>query len=306
MTSMAVVRFLILFLLMSVAALAVPDSASIRVIDNTGQTLTLKEHPRRIISLSPHAAELLFAAGGGQWLIATPPYTDYPEAAKAVPHIGGHNNFSVESIVALKPDLILFWPGGNSKTLEQQLRAFGLPIYYSKAHSIEEIASELRNLGVLVGSERGAKEADRLLAAWQQLEQQYSHRTAVPIFLEVASEPLMTLNGEHMVSRLFTLCGAHNIFADAPVLVPRISRETVVARAPAIIVEGDSGDRIGSDQLYQEWQSFNTIPAVRNKMVFTFDGGHILRPTPRILLGAKALCEKVDQARTLMGQKGLK
>ncbi|CAM3643748.1 cobalamin-binding protein [Parendozoicomonas haliclonae] len=275
-------------------------AAPITVTDATGQTVSLKDLPKRIVSLSPHATELMFAAGGGDRLVATSSFSDYPEAAKELPVIGGYNSISVESIIALHPDLVLFWPTGNNPDIETQLNNFGIPVYHSELRSIGDIASELRNLGALSGSDQGAKVADELLTGWNELEATYGKKKTVPVFLEVWNNPLKTLNGDHMVSQLFRVCGAENIFADAPMLVPTISREEVIARKPHIILEGDHGDRLTTDTLYQEWKLFDSIPAVQNKAVYSLDGGILLRPTPRILQGARAFCEKADQARTLM------
>ncbi len=286
----------LLTLLLASAVMAAP----VTVTDSTGQTLILKASPTRIISLSPHATELMFAAGGGDRLVATSSFSDYPERAKTLPVVGSYNLINMEAIVAFKPDLVLVWPSGNPRDITERLNRFGIPVYHSELHTIEDIAAALRIFGKLADSEKGAQAAEQLLQGWQALARQYTGKAKVATFLEVSDNPLMTLNGEHMVSQLFKVCGAENIFADAPVLVPRISREEVVARQPALIVEGGHGDRVGSDALYREWKAFHTIPAVRNKTIYSLDGSLLVRPTPRMLEGAKKFCEKTDLVRALM------
>ena len=270
----------------------------VTVTDSTGHTVTVSHLPQRIVSLAPHATELLFEAGGGSRVVAVVSHSDFPEAARTLPDLGSPRALSLEAILSYKPDLVVAWPSGNPEAVIKQLDNLKIPVYFTQPQSVDMIAKDLRSLGALAGSHRGEQQAQRLLEEWKALADRYESKAPVPTFFEVWTNPLMTLNKEHMVSSVLRVCGAHNIFADAPVLVPRISREDVIYRAPALIVEGSHAERVGTDALYKEWEQFSMIPAVKNRDVYTINGDYLLRPTSRILHGARELCEKVDSARS--------
>ncbi|WP_281647214.1 cobalamin-binding protein [Parendozoicomonas sp. Alg238-R29] len=256
--------------------------------------------PKRIVSLAPHATELLFDAGGGNRLAAVTGSSDFPEEANKLPNLGPYNSISLEAILIYRPDLVLAWPSGNSPEILKQLENLKIPVYNSEPRSVEAIAGDLRALSTLAGGDAGIKKAEGLLRRWHELANTYQERQTVPTFLEVWNNPLMTLNGDHMVSSVMKVCGAENIFADAPVLVLRVSREDVIARTPYLIVEGDHTDRVGTDVLYNEWKKYSMIPAVKNRDVYTIDGSLLLRPTPRIIKGTQLFCEYVEHARSFM------
>ena len=74
----------------------------------------------RIVALSPHAVEMLFAIGAGEQIVATTDYADFPEAAKAIPRIGGYYGIQIERVIELNPDLVVVWDTGNrSEDIEQ-------------------------------------------------------------------------------------------------------------------------------------------------------------------------------------------
>ncbi|MDE9484292.1 helical backbone metal receptor, partial [Xenorhabdus bovienii] len=100
----------------------------------------------RVISLAPSTTELAYAAGLGDQLIAVSAYSDYPEAAKNLEQVADWQGINVERIIALKPDLILAWRGGNPQRPLEQLAALGIPIFYSDVKKVEDVAAELERL----------------------------------------------------------------------------------------------------------------------------------------------------------------
>ncbi|MBI3575975.1 MAG: ABC transporter substrate-binding protein, partial [Gammaproteobacteria bacterium] len=103
--------------------------ADISVQDDLGQTVTLAQPARRIVSLAPHVTEMLFAAGADNYLVGTVSYSDYPEAAKRIPRVGGYTSLDLEAVVALRPDLIVAWKSGNAAHQLEKLRALGFAVY---------------------------------------------------------------------------------------------------------------------------------------------------------------------------------
>jgi iron complex transport system substrate-binding protein len=117
----------------------------------------------------------------------------------------------------------------------------------------------------------------------------------VPVFYQVWDEPLMTINGEHFIHNVVELCGGRNVFADLDRLVPRIDRESVLAKDPEAIVAGGMGEE-NRDWL-TAWEQFESLTATSRGNLFFVPPSTIQRPTPRLLEGGRTLCRKLETAR---------
>ena len=114
--------------------------ATVNVIDDAGNMVSLSQPAKRIVSLAPHVTELLYAAGAGQLVVGTVEYSDYPPAAKNIPRVGSHNAFDLENILSLKPDLVMVWETGTVKQSVEKLRELGVPVYSSEPKKLADIA----------------------------------------------------------------------------------------------------------------------------------------------------------------------
>ncbi|PSU45957.1 cobalamin-binding protein, partial [Photobacterium aphoticum] len=114
--------------------------------------------PQRIISLSPHTTELAYAAGLGDKLIAASDYSDYPEAAKQLERVANYRGIKMERIVALKPDLILAWKGGNPVREMERLEQLGFTLFYSNPKTLEDIPNTVEALGQYAASPAHAQQ----------------------------------------------------------------------------------------------------------------------------------------------------
>jgi iron complex transport system substrate-binding protein len=275
--------------------------AAITVTDDTGATVTVAAPAQRVVSLAPHATELLYAAGGGAKLVGAVAYSDYPPEAKQLPRVGDNNALDLERIAALKPDLIVVWRHGNAQRQLDRLRALHVPLFFSEPHHLDDVAVSLTKLGQLLGT---VPSADAAAAAYRQdiarLRAQYAGRPPVSVFYQVWDQPLMTLNGEHMVSDVIALCGGRNVFAKLAPLVPTVSTEAVLAANPEAIFTAAPGATRPHTPMPQLdiWRTWPDLKAVANNNLFAIDGDLIDRPAPRIAQGAKQLCEDLDLARS--------
>jgi iron complex transport system substrate-binding protein len=133
-------KIVLIVLLLSGAALA---QTSVHETDDAGHALKLAHPARRVISLAPSLTELVYEAGGGDYLVGTVDYSDYPSAALKLPRIGSNQKLDVERIAGLKPDLIVVWFHGNALREVEQLAALGIPSFYVEPHHIEDIPGAL-------------------------------------------------------------------------------------------------------------------------------------------------------------------
>jgi iron complex transport system substrate-binding protein len=267
--------------------------------------LTLPAPAQRVISLAPHVTELLYAAGGGAKIVGAVSYSDFPPEARQLPRVGDNKSLDLERIVALKPDLIVVWRHGNAQRQLDRLRELHIPLFFSEPHHLDDVAVSLTKLGELLGT---SSTADAAAAAYRRdiarLRAQYADRPAVSVFYQVWDQPLMTLNGEHMVSDVIELCGGRNVFAKLQPLVPTVSTEAVLAANPQAIVTAAPGATKPDTTLPQlgAWRAWPRLSAVANNNLFSIDGDLINRPAPRIALGAKQMCEDLDLARSRVRQ----
>lgn len=274
--------------------------AAISVIDDAGNTVTLAQPARRIVSLAPHVTELLYAAGGGDRIVGTVSYSDYPPQARDLPRVGDNKALDLERIAALKPDLIVVWRHGNAQKQTDRLRALGLPLFFSEPRKLESIPENLEKLGKLMDT---GPVATRAAADFRQqvetLRKTYANRPPVTVFYQVWQQPLMTLNGQHMVSDMLALCGGRNLFGNEPPLVPTVSVEAVVAGNPEAMMTAGMGATRPDKPLadFSMWEKWKSVTAVARNNLFIIDGDLVNRAGPRVVQGAAEICKDLDIAR---------
>jgi iron complex transport system substrate-binding protein len=271
-------------------------SNKVEVTDFTGRYVSLDKPAKRIITLAPHIVENVFSAGAGDLIVGTVDYSDYPQAARGITRIGSIQGFSAEAIVALKPDLVLAWASGHSSNISQQLIDLGLTVYLDEPKRLEEVAKSIRDIGILTGRQAAAERtAEEYLKNLDILQQKYSKKRPVSMLYQVWNEPLRTISGNHIITDVIHLCGGVNIFADEPVIAPKISIESVLARNPQAIVASGMGDE--RPDWLDEWKQWKTLTAVHKKHLFFVPPDLIQRHTVRLLEGADILCQQLDQVR---------
>ena len=292
---MIIRRLLVLACLLSAQA-----NASIRVQDDAGDTVTLARPAQRIVSLAPHVTEMLFEAGGGDRIVGTVNYSDYPPAARSIPRVGDNRLVDIERVLSLKPDLLVVWRHNASSRQMEQLRKLGIPLYYSDPHKLDDIPESLLRLGQLMGTEqqagRNAAEYRRKIAG---LAARYRDRPVVRVFYQVWDRPLYTLNDNHIVSDAIRICGGLNIFARLATTAPSITPEAVMQENPEAIVSGDRRDQAVSG--IEMWKQYGNMLAVRRGNLFAISGDLINRSGPRIIDGAAEMCERLEEARKRRG-----
>lgn len=244
-------------------------------------------YPQRIVSLSPHTTELVFAAGGGDRLIGVSAYSDYPEAAKTLPVVASSQQINIETILALKPDMIIYWQQGNSAADINRLKKFGIPVYASKTGGLDDIATQIQRLGSMLGTENIANAvSNNYRTTLAALRTKYQHNPQQDLFYQVWPTPLMTVANDPWLQQQFELCGFNNVFNNSPVPYPVINVEQVLVKQPAVIVAGSVNDA----ELAQ-WQTWQSIPAVQHDNVFRVNPDVSHRFSPRVVQGIETLCE---------------
>ncbi len=281
-------------ILLSVLAGAVLLATS--SLETPGQVLQPVEFekPDRIVTLSPHLAELVFAVGAGDLLVGTVEYSDYPSQALSIARIGDAFRIDSEKLAALRPDLILAWPGGNPQTLIDALRDDGYAVLELAATGLGSVAVQLRRIGELTGhGERAARVADHYLAQVDRLRVENLHKPPLRVFYQVAERPLFTVGREQVISEVVSLCGGINIFGDLDSLAPVVSMEAGLLRNPQAILSAATG----SGNPLDIWLDYPAVAAVRLENLFLVDASLLARAGLRLVDGTAQVCRLLDQAR---------
>lgn len=271
-------------------------SADIRVRDDRGRNVVLESPAQRIVALSPHIVENLYAIGAGEQIAGAVEYSDFPEAAKKIPRVGRFSSFSLEAILALQPDLVISWGSGNGDAIVDRLTGLGIAVYVDEPDTLDAIARSLRQFGTLTGREMAAsQQADAFAAEVDRLSQAAQNQPTLRVFYQIWHEPIQTINGHHIIDDIISLCGGTNIFSDAVSLAPKVSVESVIAANPQTIIA--SGANTQRPPWLDQWQQWPAIDAVQNNHIYFIDPDYLQRHTPRILIGARQVCGYLQEVR---------
>ncbi len=273
-----------------------PAVSEIAVKDDQGETVRLARAATRIVSLAPGPTEMVYAAGAGDRMVGTVEFSNYPEAARALPLVGNSAVVDVERIAALKPDLVIAWPHGAGQRQAAQLRRLGMRVYMSDPKTLDDIASTLEAFGRLAGTEPQAQAAARLFRSrLKTLREVHAAARPLGVFVQIWRDPLMTVNDRHLIADALRACGARNVFGGIVQLAPTITREAVIAADPeVIVVVAKAADAVAALDAWRKWPQ---LQAVRRERMFAIDPDRLSRLTPRAIDGTTDLCEKLQHAR---------
>jgi iron complex transport system substrate-binding protein len=290
MKSLLAYIFLVSVLCQSVQA------EQISVSDFSNREVTIKTAAKRVIAIGPHVVENVFSVGAGDLLVGVIEHSDFPEAALSIQRIGDSQGLSIETITALNPDLILLWRSAYSADVANKLIELGFTVYLDEPKTLAGITKSLADISLLTGkTEEGFKAIAAYTRKLQSLKQKYESKDKLRVFYQIWSEPLLTINGQHIISDVIDLCGGSNIFADANVVAPRVSIESLLQRDPEIIIGTGRGP--DSPSWIHDWDKWPSVSAVSKKRIFYVHPDLMHRHTVRLLTAAESVCEFISSVK---------
>ena len=249
-----------------------------QVTDDLGRTVTLPVKIRRAISLAPSLTENIFAVGAGARLVGVTTYCNYPEEAKSIQKVGDTISPNLETIVALKPDVVFVSTASQIEAFKNTLEQNGIAVYVTNPTTMDGVLSDLQKLGGLLGT---ADETSVLLNSLQERLDDVSERTAnersVPVFLQISREPLFTIGRESFMTAIIEKAGGRSVTANVETAYPKLSKETALALDPEVIILSASDDNRAAND------AFRNSPAAKNGNVFSVDADLLSRPGPRLV-----------------------
>ncbi len=277
--------------------------------DDLGNTITFEEPPQRIISLSPNLTEIIFLVGAEEQLVGRTDFCDYPPQALAKPSIGGIVNPSLEKLVSLEPDLVLIARGVDAAFLDR-LRKMEICFLGYDPQTLDDVIALIQRLGQLTGhDQQGAEASDKLAQRKAQVEADSRPRADIQlrVLFVLSREPLFVAGTTSFVDNILRTCGARNAIAGVPHVDqrrpwPQISRETVVAADPQLIVFADThgadSSSTSADTLTQlrATPGWRGVAAVLTGQVYTISDDLITIPGPRLIEGLEQISQLVHEA----------
>ena len=248
----------------------------------------------RIVSLAPNLTELVYTVGAGEQLVGVSAWSDYPREVLELPVMGDAFTVDQEQLALAKPDLLLVWESGTPAHVVDELRSIGYRVVPIRTRSLDDVAEALLTLGELTGHPSTAAAAAReYRRQLQLLRDEYSDLAPIRVFYQVAARPLYTVNNEHYISELISVCGGDNVFGDIGKLAPTVDVEAVVDRNPEVMLAStDAGDNA-----FDVWQRWETIAANRFGNQFLLPADEIGRATTRVVIAGKAMCLALQKGR---------
>ena len=260
------------------------------VTDEGGRRVRPPDSPKRIVSLAPNITEILFALGLGKEIAGVTNFCDYPEGALSKTRIGGFVNPDIEKIVSLKPDLIIGTRDGNRAGAIESLNELGFSVYLVDPKGFDGVVSTIRNIGEIAGRRDQSREIAKNMMKKKEDAARLTRSLSHPrVFFQVGNAPIITVGKGTLADDLIRLAGGRSISENESASYPLYSVETIIAKAPEIIIMTSMEGERGYTNLVKKWQRWKSIPAVRRGAIHVLDSNLVDRPSPRIVDGLEAL-----------------
>lgn len=245
----------------------------------------------RVVSLAPSLSEIMLELDAGDLLVGVLDGGERPAALAHLPSVGRYGQLELESLLALKPDLLLLWPDSIGASQREQLQRFGIPLYEAEPHSLDELGQQVLELGRRLDRR---PRAEQLAANFQtrlnELRQRYRRAVPLRVFYQIWDTPLYTIGSRQIIGDALRVCGAENLFDDLPLPAPQVSVEAVLARDPQVILLSAPG-------LAAAWQAWPQLTAVQRRQVWAIPDKGLERPSLQMLAATEKLCQQLARAR---------
>jgi iron complex transport system substrate-binding protein len=270
-------------------------AAPLTVVDDTGARVTLAAPARRIVSLSPGATEMLFAAGAGDRIVATVTGADEPAAARRIERIGDANALVFGRLRDLKPDVVVVWKDLVATGILESLAKMKLTVYTVSLRRFEDLPGSVRRLGALAGTAPIAEPAARALESKvARLPPRSTAAKRPRVYWMMLDSPLYTVGSRHLVDDAIARCGGRNVFDDIDFPAPIIEFEKLRKRDPKVIVM--VAPPVTARDWRDRWRTFKDVAAVRDGRMPAFQDPRLERMGPGAIDAVAGLCALLKPA----------
>jgi ABC-type Fe3+-hydroxamate transport system substrate-binding protein len=253
---------------------------------------------RRVIANAPSNAEIVCALGAADRLVGVSRYVDFPEQLAPLPRVGGLDDPDLETLVALRPDLIL--QRGHNPHVERLCQKNGIRLYQDRTDSLATLDRTIAEIGGLLEREPQAdalrQSIRKRLAAIRARAPDSHPRVLLAIRAPDRLAPVTTVGQPSFLTEVIAIAGGESVYADNPIAYPQIGLEEVIAARPDVILDVLPGERIDAQreqELRAQWDRLADLPAVRSGRVHFLTEAHVLVPGPRVVQVAQRFFELI-------------
>ena len=279
--------------------------------------------PRRIIPLLPSLAEIAVdILGSDERIAGVSEYSDFPLSLKKKTSIGPFSKPNLETIISLKPDLVLASSDGSPPAVVARLRKLGFSVLSVGTDSIEKVRASYTSLGEAFEKKKEASAAvarfDAEIASIRDRAKKRAESAApgrmksvgtdpekispLRVLIQVGDEPLYVAGGASFLNEALVILGVKNVFADAPLAYPHASVEDILRRDPEVILLVSLGDDLKPfERARKKWEAYPTLAATKNRRILISRSDSLVRPGPRLPGGLRDLERLLFPDRTLPG-----
>lgn len=247
-----------------------------QVTDDLGRTILIPTKITRVVSLAPNLTENIFAVGAGDRLVGVTTFCNYPEQAKEIAKIGDTMTPNMETIVALKPDVVFVSTASQIEAFMKTLEQNGIAVYVTNPMSVEEVFAGLHKLDSIFMNE-DIVSVESLRGRVSNIQERVASERPAKVFVQISKEPLFTIGKAAFVNDLLRIAGGESVTANVESAYPKLSKETASALNPEAIILSDSEDNREPND------AFKSSPAVKNGRVYKVNADILSRPGPRLV-----------------------
>jgi iron complex transport system substrate-binding protein len=233
--------------------------------------------------------------GAGPQVVAVSSYDEFPPQVKSLPRVGALLDPDVERILALRPDLVISY--GSQTDLQAQLARANIRVFSYRHAGLAGVFNTLKELGAAVGhAADGERLAREIRTGLDGIETRLRGRPKARTLLVFERDPaslrgIYVSGGVGFLHDMLGIAGGVNVFADVARESVQPSIETILARAPEVILEVRATGLLAPADVAQArraWSALASVPAVQHGRIAILTGEHLVVPGPRVVQGTDA------------------
>jgi iron complex transport system substrate-binding protein len=268
------------------------ELATREITDDAGNRLRVPQKIERVVSLAPNLTEIVFAVGGGSRLVGNTTFCNYPPEAQAVAKVGDTMQPNLETVIALRPQLVLVSTASQLEAFTRRMEEQNIPVYVTDPHDLEGVFHTIQMLGELLGeNERAAVVVRDLRARSDAVSAAVRSRQSVTVFYQTSAKPLYTAGRDSFITDIVRRAGGRSVTADVAGAWPKFSDESALASQPEAIIIPSYDSMNKEDTKVAD--SLAKSPAAKNGRVYGINGDYLSRPGPRLVNGLEEMARKL-------------
>lgn len=262
------------------------------VTDDLGRSVRIPEKVESIVSLAPNLTEIIFAVDAGDLLVGVTTFCNYPAETKSIRKVGDTQKPNIETIVALKPQVVLVSTASQLEAFMDTLKQQNIAVFVAGPNTLDGIYKSIETIGRIVGNpEKGESVVRNLKSRAAAARGPVAYGSVPKVFVQIDKDALYTIGKDSYITDIVARAGGVSATAELATAYPKISRETALAMNPDVImISASDGNRDPNE-------AFRNSPAVRNGRVYRIDADILSRPGPRVVDALEQIAEKLKAGK---------